>query len=90
MSSYLSGQKQCVSINSTSSDGIDLHFDFPRGSRIGLFGFKLYTKPLTSIAKKHGINIHLYADDTQLYIPHLSLKKGEAPLERLESYIEEI
>ena len=89
MSSYLSGRQQCVSINSTLSDNIDLHLGLPQGSRIGPFGFKLYTKPLTSIAKKHGINIHLYADDTQLYTS-FKPEGSEAALERLEACIEEI
>ena len=89
MSSYLSGRQQCISINSTLSDNIDLHFGFPQGSRIGPFGFKLYTKPLTSIAKKHGINIHLYADDTQL-CTSFKPEESEAALERLEACIEEI
>ena len=71
------------------SDNIDLHFGFPQGSRIGPFGFKLYTKPLTSIAKKHGINIHLYADDMQLYTS-FNPEESEAALERLETCIEEI
>ena len=35
---------------------------------IGPFGFKPYTKPLSAIAQKHGVSIHLYADDTQLYV----------------------
>ena len=76
-------------INSTLSDNIDLHFSFPQRSRIGPFGFKLYTKPLTSIAKKHVINIHLYADDTQLYTS-FKPEESEAVLERLEACIEEI
>ena len=89
MSSYLSGRHQCIRINSTLSDNIDLHFSFPQGSQIGPFRFKLYTKPLTSIAKKHGINIHLYADDAQLYTS-FKPEESEAALERLEACIEEI
>lgn len=56
---------------------------------IGPFGFKLYTKPLTEIAPKHGIDIHLYADDTQLYTS-FKPEESEEALSRLESCIEEI
>ena len=29
----------------------------------------MYTAPLADIAERHGVNYHLYADDTQLYVP---------------------
>ena len=66
MGSYLRSRQQVISINSSVSDKIVLDFGFPQGSCIGPFGFKLYTKPLTEIAAKHNVHIHLYADDTQL------------------------
>jgi len=69
MRSYLVNRTQTIDINNTFSDRIQLEFGFPQGSSIGPFGFKLYTKPLTDIAKKNNVNIHLYADDTQLYVP---------------------
>ena len=89
MASYLTDREQHVTIDSTPSDAVKLAYGFPQGSCIGPFGFKLYTRPLTAIAHKHEINVHLYADDTQLYIsfpPHMS----EQAMERLERCIEEI
>ena len=89
MESYLTHRSQCINVNGTMSDRIDLEFGFPQGSLIGPFGFKLYTKPLTAIAKKHNINIHLYADDTQLYTS-FDPRDSKPALARLETCIEDI
>ena len=71
------------------SDEVTLQYGFPQGSCIGPFGFKLYTKSLTQIAKHHGIEIHLYADDTQLYIA-FPPENSEQAMEKLELCIEDI
>ena len=89
MESYLSNRHQRVTINSISSDDKDIKYGFPQGSLIGPFGFSLYTKNLTKIAQKHGISIHLYADDTQLYTSFDPENSAEA-MERLEECIDEI
>ena len=89
MSSYLTAREQRIVVNGTPSDKVDLHYGFPQGSCVGPFGFKLYTKQLTNIARKHGIEIHLYADDTQLYTS-IKPEESEQALDSLEMCIEEI
>ena len=41
----------------------------PQGSLLGHFAFPFYTAPLFEIARSQYIQVHMYADDTQLYLP---------------------
>ena len=66
--SYLSNRNYKVTINKCSSTGIFLFFGVPQGSILGPILFILYISDIEYIAKCHGFRIHIYADDTQLYI----------------------
>lgn len=71
--SYLSDRRFVVNIGHHSSSEIQLRSGVPQGSILGPALFSLYLLPLGSIFSKYGVSFHLYADDTQIYIP---LKRG--------------
>ena len=65
--SYLTGRTASVSVGGLTSTLVDLCIGVPQGSILGPILFICYTKELELIADKHGVTIHFYADDTQVY-----------------------
>ena len=85
--SYLKGRKQSVVINETLSSPVDVLHGVPQGSVLGTKLFTTYTLPIADIARKYKLEIHLYADDTQIYIsfrtittPHITIGNDDVPL----------
>ena len=89
MASYLSGWTQAVTINGTLSSPLPLVNGMPQGSRIGPNEFPGYTSPIFAIAKKHNVEVHMYADDTQLFVP-FRVGDFHSAKDRLEACIAEI
>jgi hypothetical protein len=67
--SYLHDRYQSIIINGQTSDPLRLLHGVPQGSVSGPSDFTSYTGPVFDIASLHGVSVHLYADDTQLYLP---------------------
>jgi len=76
--SYLTDRHQSVIIDGMPSDKQKLQYGVPQGSVLGPLLFISYTKPLGDIIRRHGLQYHLYADDTQLYLAFRPTKTGTA------------
>ena len=66
--SYLSDRSQSVLINGKFSSEQYLHFGVPQGSVLGPLLFVIYVLPLGKIVRQFDMNLHIYADDTQIYV----------------------
>ena len=79
ISSYLSYRNQAVCIGSTMSSPVNLPFGAlaPQGSVLGPLFFTIYASPVVNIARNNDLNVHTFADDTQLYLPFDVNKQNE-------------
>ena len=89
LDSYLSHRTQTVKIGDSFSTKHKLLFGVPQGSVLGPVLFSLYSSPVAKIARKYGLCVQLYADDTQLYLSFTPCEWGDA-LERVEESVKEI
>ena len=65
--SYLSERTASVKIGQATSSPRKVKIGVPQGSILGPLLFVMYTRELEEIAEKHGVLLHLYADDSQVY-----------------------
>ena len=66
--SYLTDRFQMVKLKEITSKRVALHCGLPQGSVLGPLLFLVYTLPLGDFIKSKGLQFHLYADDTQIYM----------------------
>ena len=88
--SYLTGRTFSVHVNGHDSDIKNVLFGVPQGSLLGPLLFILYTRDLSYIAAKYGLSIHLYADDTQLYIGFQPSDNNNCIKDRIEKCLIDI
>ena len=67
LTSYMTNRTKTVVYNHSRSQTATLSCGVPQGHVLGPLLFVLYTKDVTSIIKRHVLDNHCYADDTQLH-----------------------
>ena len=86
--SYLTDRFQMVKLKEITSKRVALHCGLPQGSVLGPLLFLVYTLPLGDIIRNKGLQFHLYADDTQIYMSFKPNNSGLAnSLERIEQCV---
>jgi retron-type reverse transcriptase len=84
LQTYLTDRRQYVKLGQYSSDTVLRSSGVPQGSVLGPLLFAAYLSPVGGLIKRHGIDHHQYADDTQLF---LSMKASSMTADLLEARI---
>ena len=66
-----------MQLSSESSDNRSLSRGVPQGSVLDPIIYTLYTAPLSSIVRSHGLGAHFFADISQLYVTFRPLEPSD-------------
>ena len=86
---YLCDRSQRVSINGVLSELSKMAYGVPQGSVLGPILFSIYTLPLGTILRHHGLDYHMYADDTQIMCTS-DFKTPQANMEKVRLCVSDI
>ena len=89
ITSYLTGRSQRVRYNGAISSWSLVDCGVPQGSILGPLFFLAYTSDVFETAARHGLRIHGYADDLQIY-EHCDIRDINVTVDRLSICISEI
>ena len=67
ITSFLSNRSFRIVLNDIIGSATSLKHGVPQGSVLGPLFYALYTDNIESIVEKHKLQVHLYADDVQIY-----------------------
>ena len=87
--SFLTGRTQATTFRGSTSTFVPLLYGVPQRSVLRPLLFLLYTADVAKIADKHGVPVHSYADDTQLYTS-CSAPDWSSAADRLRRCIEDV
>jgi len=89
MISYLACHTQKVRYSGSSSEAQRVCYGVSQGSVLGLLLFNLYTASLSNVISDHGLNLHQYADDCQLYLS-VPVDDGPSAVARLSHRVADV
>jgi hypothetical protein len=78
LTSFVTDRTQAVQFDGVLSPAVKLICSVPQGSVLGPLLFILYAADVLTIAKRHGVKIHAYADDLQTYASCSAIDKKTA------------
>ena len=81
LKSYITERFQKVAMNGDVSSSQELKYGVPQGSVLGPILFSLYASKLAEIMEAHGVKFHLYADDTQIYMPITNIDSSKEKID---------
>lgn len=79
-----------MDINGTFSTIRHLGVGVPQGSVLGPLLYLLYTSPVADIIRRHNLNFHFYADDSQLFLSFKGADRLFDSKRQLEACINDI
>lgn len=89
MTSFVTDRTQQVAYNGQLSTVQPLQYGVPQGSVLGPLLFVMYTAELHQVVATHGLTLHQYADDCQIYLT-TSVNEAPAAVERFSRCLTDV